>query len=91
MNSTITGIGILVTLPVIVRGTSTDAGWTRESNFSEPEASPTVNWHASRSTYAANGPAVNEKHIGFNADVEWAYENGTLFILQARKIRGLED
>ncbi len=32
-----------------------------------------------------------EEHFGFNADVEWAYEDGTLFILQARKIRGLED
>lgn len=32
-----------------------------------------------------------EKHFGFNADVEWAYEDDTLFILQTRKILGLED
>jgi len=28
-----------------------------------------------------------EAHYGFNVDVEWAYEGGRLFILQARKIR----
>ncbi len=31
-----------------------------------------------------------EAHYGFNVDVEWAYEGGQLFILQARKIRGME-
>jgi pyruvate,water dikinase len=28
-------------------------------------------------------------HFGFEADVEWAYENGKLYILQARRIRNL--
>ncbi len=32
-----------------------------------------------------------EEHFGFNADIEWAYEDDTLFILQARRIHGLED
>jgi pyruvate,water dikinase len=31
-----------------------------------------------------------EAHFGFNVDVEWAYENGRLYILQARKIRDLD-
>jgi pyruvate,water dikinase len=29
--------------------------------------------------------------FGFDADIEWAYEDDRLFILQARKIRGLQD
>ena len=28
-----------------------------------------------------------ERHFGFNVDVEWAYQGGTLHILQARRIR----
>jgi pyruvate,water dikinase len=31
-----------------------------------------------------------ETHFGFNVDVEWAYEGGQLYILQARKIRDLD-
>jgi pyruvate, water dikinase len=31
-----------------------------------------------------------EAHYGFNVDVEWAYEDGRLFILQARKIRDMD-
>jgi pyruvate,water dikinase len=31
-----------------------------------------------------------EAHYGFNVDVEWAYEGGRLFILQARKIRDMD-
>ena len=27
------------------------------------------------------------QHFNFNADIEWAYQNGTLFILQTRRIR----
>ena len=27
----------------------------------------------------------------YSQDIEWAYENGELFILQARKIKGLRD
>ena len=30
-----------------------------------------------------------EDHFGFNVDVEWAFQDGKLHILQARKIRGL--
>jgi pyruvate,water dikinase len=30
-----------------------------------------------------------EQHFGFPVDVEWAYRNGTLFILQARRIQGI--
>ncbi len=32
-----------------------------------------------------------EQHFGFKADVEWAYHGGTLYILQTRKIRGLDN
>lgn len=32
-----------------------------------------------------------EAHFGYNADMEWAFQDDTLFILQARPIRGLED
>jgi len=32
-----------------------------------------------------------EDHFGFNVDVEWAFREDTLYILQARKIRGLEE
>jgi pyruvate,water dikinase len=32
-----------------------------------------------------------ENHFGFNVDVEWAFKEDTLYILQARKIRGLEE
>ena len=28
-----------------------------------------------------------EDHFGFNVDIEWAYQDGTLYILQARRIR----
>lgn len=28
-----------------------------------------------------------EEHFGFNVDIEWAFQNGTLYILQARRIR----
>lgn len=28
-----------------------------------------------------------ERHFNFNADIEWAYQNGTLYILQTRRIR----
>lgn len=28
-----------------------------------------------------------EQHFGFNADIEWAYQGNTLYILQARRIR----
>jgi pyruvate, water dikinase len=28
-----------------------------------------------------------ERHFSFNADIEWAYQNGTLYILQTRRIR----
>ena len=28
-----------------------------------------------------------EQHFNFNADIEWAYHNGTLYILQARRIK----
>jgi pyruvate,water dikinase len=28
-----------------------------------------------------------EQHFNFNADIEWAYQNGTLYILQTRRIR----
>jgi pyruvate,water dikinase len=31
-----------------------------------------------------------EDHYGFNVDVEWAYQNKDLYILQARKIPGLD-
>jgi len=31
-----------------------------------------------------------EARYGFNVDVEWAYEGGQLFILQARKIRDMD-
>jgi len=31
-----------------------------------------------------------EAHFGFNVDVEWAYDDGQLYILQARKIRDLD-
>lgn len=31
-----------------------------------------------------------EDHFAFPADIEWAYQNGQLYILQARKIRNLE-
>lgn len=30
-----------------------------------------------------------ERHFGFEADVEWAYQGGTLYVLQARRIRNL--
>ncbi len=30
-----------------------------------------------------------EDHFGFQADVEWAFEDDTLYVLQVRKIRGL--
>jgi phosphoenolpyruvate synthase/pyruvate phosphate dikinase len=29
------------------------------------------------------------RHFGFEADVEWAYQNGVLYVLQARRIRNL--
>jgi pyruvate,water dikinase len=32
-----------------------------------------------------------EEHFGFNVDVEWAFQEDTLYILQTRKIRGLEE
>ena len=32
-----------------------------------------------------------EKHFGFNVDVEWAFHNKILYILQTRKIRNLEE
>jgi pyruvate,water dikinase len=28
-----------------------------------------------------------EQHFNFNADIEWAYQNGSLYILQTRRIR----
>ena len=28
-----------------------------------------------------------EDHFGFNVDIEWAYQHGTLYILQARRVR----
>jgi pyruvate,water dikinase len=28
-----------------------------------------------------------EDHFGFNVDMEWAYQDGTLYVLQARRIR----
>jgi pyruvate,water dikinase len=31
-----------------------------------------------------------EQHFDYRADIEWAYQDGTLYILQTRKIRGLE-
>ena len=31
-----------------------------------------------------------EDHFGFNADVEWAFQDGKMYILQTRRIRGLE-
>ena len=30
-----------------------------------------------------------ERHFGFNVDVEWAFQNGILHVLQVRRIRGL--
>jgi pyruvate, water dikinase len=30
-----------------------------------------------------------EQHFGFEADVEWAYEDGDLYVLQARRVRNL--
>jgi phosphoenolpyruvate synthase/pyruvate phosphate dikinase len=30
-----------------------------------------------------------EDHFGFNVDIEWAYQDGTLYILQARRIRSI--
>jgi phosphoenolpyruvate synthase/pyruvate phosphate dikinase len=30
-----------------------------------------------------------EQHFGFNVDIEWAFQDGTLYILQARRIRNL--
>lgn len=30
-----------------------------------------------------------EKHFGFKVDVEWAYQRGLVYILQTRKIRGI--
>ncbi len=32
-----------------------------------------------------------EKHFGFPQDIEWAFENGELFILQSRNIRTLKE
>jgi pyruvate,water dikinase len=32
---------------------------------------------------------VIEEHFGFEADVEWAYERGELYVLQARRVRNL--
>jgi phosphoenolpyruvate synthase/pyruvate phosphate dikinase len=32
-----------------------------------------------------------EDHFGFNIDMEWAYQEGVLYILQARRIRNLAD
>jgi pyruvate,water dikinase len=31
-----------------------------------------------------------ERHFGFSVDVEWAYESGGLYILQARKVADLD-
>jgi phosphoenolpyruvate synthase/pyruvate phosphate dikinase len=28
-----------------------------------------------------------EDHFGFNVDMEWAYQDGILYVLQARRIR----
>jgi pyruvate,water dikinase len=36
------------------------------------------------------GPRI-EAHFGYPQDIEWAYENGELFILQSRKVKGLKD
>jgi pyruvate,water dikinase len=30
-----------------------------------------------------------EDHFGFNVDIEWAFQDGTLYILQARRIRSI--
>jgi pyruvate,water dikinase len=32
-----------------------------------------------------------EKHFGFPQDIEWAIENGRLYILQSRNIRTLKE
>ncbi len=32
-----------------------------------------------------------EDHFGFNVDVEWAFQDDTLYILQARQIKGLDE
>ena len=32
---------------------------------------------------------VIEDHFGFNVDMEWAYQDGTLYVLQARRIRSV--
>ena len=32
-----------------------------------------------------------EAHFGFNVDVEWAFQDGVLYILQARRVRHLAD
>jgi pyruvate, water dikinase len=36
----------------------------------------------------AAGRAI-EEHFGFEADVEWAYDGGELYVLQARRVRNL--
>jgi pyruvate,water dikinase len=38
---------------------------------------------------AATGLKI-QQHFGFEADIEWAYQDGVLYILQARRIRDLE-
>lgn len=45
----------------------------------------------SKAQLAELGAAGKEiaRHFGFEADVEWAYQGGTLYVLQARRIRNL--
>ena len=31
-----------------------------------------------------------EDHFGFNVDMEWAFQDGILYVLQARRIRGID-
>jgi pyruvate,water dikinase len=30
-----------------------------------------------------------EDHFGFNVDMEWAYQDGILYVLQARRVRSV--
>ena len=77
--------------PKTVMVTMDDSGAGRAEREVPPEKSKSPTLSQSELIELGRIGKKIEKHFGFNVDVEWAFHNKILYILQTRKIRNLEE
>lgn len=66
-----------------------DKGSGRTEKLVPPERATAPTLSEAQLVELGQTSKVIEQHFNFSADIEWAYQNGKLYILQARRIRNL--